>query len=42
MYAKSARVAFLPTLADMIVSWAVTVTDTSLADPAPPFEILYS
>jgi hypothetical protein len=44
MYAKIARGAFLLTLAAMIVSWAVTVTESSPADPAPdsPVEILYS
>ena len=44
MYAKIARGAFLLTLAAMIVSWAVTFTDSSRADPAPDsaIEILYS
>lgn len=44
MYAKIARGAFLLTLAAMIVSWAVTVSNSKPAppEPDPPFERMYS
>lgn len=44
MYGKIARGAFLLMLAVMIVSWAMTVSQSRPADPQPdpPYERMYS
>lgn len=41
MFAKIARGAFLLTLAAMIVSWAVTASNSKPADPEPDPAVWY-